>query len=156
MKILMVCRGNICRSPLAEGILRKKVRKAGLNREADSAGTYGYSPGYPPHHFSQKVAKYYGIDICEQKCRQFTKDDIDKFDKIYVMDDENYYDLQRICGKKWNAEKVHFLLNEVYPAQKRIVPDPWMGTEDEFHTVYELIDEACEAIVAPALTGGES
>lgn len=155
MKILMVCLGNICRSPLAEGILRDKIKKAGLDWEVDSAGTNGYQPGCPPHHFSQKVAKQYGIDICEQKCRHFIKEDIDKFDKIYVMDDENYYEVQRIAGRKWDAKKVDFLLNEVYPGQNQMVPDPWFGGEDDFHTVYEMIDKACEKIVkAPALKGG--
>ncbi len=157
MKILMVCHGNICRSPLAEGILRDKIKRAGLDWEVDSAGTNGYQPGCPPHHLSQKVAKFYGIDICKQKCRHFTKDDIDDFDKIYVMDHQNYYDLQRICGKKWDAGKVDFLLNEVYPAQNRNVPDPFSGGEDEFHKVYKIVDKACDKIIeASALKAGKS
>lgn len=156
MKILMVCLGNVCRSPLAEGILRDKVKRAGLDWEVDSAGTNGYQPGCPPHHFSQKVAKFYGIDIGEQKCRHFTKNDIDKFDTIYVMDEENYYDVQRICGEKWDPKKVDFLLNEIYPMQNRMVPDPWFGGEDGFHKVYEMIDEACEAIVKATTIKGEA
>src|SRR4051812_8308896 len=123
MKILMVCLGNICRSPLAEGILKDKVKKAGLNWEVDSAGTDGYQPGCPPHHFSQKVAKNYGIDISTQKCRHFRPGDIETFDRIYVMDDENYDEVRRISGKKWNPQKVDFLLNEVYPGKDKIVPD---------------------------------
>ncbi len=151
----MVCLGNICRSPLAEGILKDKVKKAGLDWQVDSAGTNGYQPGCPPHHFSQKVAKHYGIDITDQKCRQFTNSDIKKFDRIYVMDIENYQDVKEIAGVKWDAAKVDFLLNQIYPGQNKNVPDPWFGGEDGFHKVYKMIDKACEAIVeAPTLKGG--
>jgi protein-tyrosine phosphatase len=147
MKILMVCLGNICRSPLAEGILRDKIKKAGLNWEVDSAGTDGYQPGCPPHHFSQKVAKHFGIDISTQKCRDFRQSDIEAFDRIYVMDDENYDEVRRISGKKWKPEKVDLLLNEVYPGKDKIVPDPWFGGEDGFYTTYKMIEEACDMIV---------
>ena len=88
MKILMVCLGNICRSPLAEGILRHKAKEAGLNWQVDSAGTNGYHVGEAPHHLSQKVAKLNGIDICEQRARRFVKEDFDRYDKIYAMADD--------------------------------------------------------------------
>lgn len=155
MKILMVCYGNICRSPLAEGILKDKVKKAGLDWEVDSAGTNAYEPGCPPHHFSQKAAKHYGIDIGNQKCHHFTKEDIKRFDRIYVMDKENYYDVKEICGENWDADKVDLLLNEVYPGQNKIVPDPWFGGEDAFHKVYKMIDKACEKIVEALILKGE-
>lgn len=144
----MVCLGNICRSPLAEGILRDKANKAGLGWEVDSAGTNGYEPGCPPHQFSQKVAKLYGIDICEQKCRHFVKEDMERFDKIYVMDDQNYYEVKRISADKWDENKVDYLLNELYPGKNEGVSDPWFGGEDGFHEVYKLLDEACEAVIA--------
>jgi len=147
MKVLMVCLGNICRSPLAEGILRDKVEKAGLDWEIDSAGTSGYHEGDAPHYLSQKVASLNGIDICSQLCRNFIKDDIDRFDKIYVMDDDNYYEVKRISGKKWNPAKVDYILNELYPGQDRVVPDPWFGGEDGFHEVYAMLDKACDVIV---------
>jgi protein-tyrosine phosphatase len=147
MKILMVCLGNICRSPLAEGILKDKVKKAGLDWEVDSAGTLGHNVGCAPHHFSQKVARQYGVDICEQKCRHFTKDDIKNFDRIYVMDDENYLDVKRISGGNWDSGKVDLIMNEVYPGEDRIVPDPWFGGEEGFHKVYEMLDKACDAII---------
>lgn len=148
MKILMVCLGNICRSPLAEGILKDKIKKAGLHWEVDSAGTNGYNPGCPPHRFSLKVARENGIDISGQKCRNFTKEDITRFDKIYVMDDENYEEVKRISGVNWNAEKVDYLLNSVTPGQNRNVPDPWFGGEDGFHKAFKMIEEACDKIVA--------
>lgn len=147
MKILMVCLGNICRSPLAEGILKDKIKKAGLNWEVDSAGTLGRNEGCAPHAFSQKVALDNGLDICELKCRYFTKDDIKNFDKIYVMDDENYLDVKRISGSNWDSGKVDLILNELYPGEDRIVPDPWHGGEEGFRKVYETLDKACDAII---------
>ena len=148
MKILMVCLGNICRSPLAEGILQYKAGKAGLDWKVDSAGTAGYHIGEPPHHLSQKVAKLNGIDISRQCCRQFKKEDLVEFDKIYVMDSDNYNDVKRISGKLWNPEKVDLLLNELHPGQNRNVPDPWYGTEEGFHRVYEMIDKTCDVIIS--------
>ena len=147
MKILMVCLGNVCRSPLAEGILRDKVKKANLNWTVDSAGTNGYDPGCAPHEFSQKVALENGINIKEQQCRHFVKEDMKRFDKIYVMDQQNYYEVKRISGSHWDEKKVDFLLNEIDPGENRIVPDPWMGGEDGFYKAYELINRACTAIV---------
>jgi protein-tyrosine phosphatase len=147
MKILMVCLGNICRSPLAEGILRSKTKKAGLNWEIDSAGTSAHNVGCQPHKLSQKVARLYNIDICNHKCRHFTKSDMDTFDKIYVMDAENYRDAIRIAGNKWNDSKVDLLLNELYPGQNRDIFDPWYGGEEGFYQVYNMISEACDAII---------
>jgi len=147
MKILMVCLGNICRSPLAEGILQSKVNTAGLDWKIDSAGTAGYHVGEPPHRLSQKVARINGVDISKQFCRQFIKEDMIEFDRIYVMDSDNYNDVRRISKELWNAEKTDLLLNELYPQQNINVPDPWYGTEDGFHKVYDMIDKACDAII---------
>ena len=143
----MVCLGNICRSPLAEGILQDKVNKAKLDWTVDSAGTAGYHIGEAPHHLSQKVAKMNGIDISKQQCRKFCKEDILRFDKIYVMDSSNYEDVKRACGNLWDSSKVDFLLNELYSGEDREVPDPWYGGEDGFHVVFEMLDRACEKIV---------
>lgn len=147
MKILMVCLGNICRSPLAEGILQHKANKAQLNWIVDSAGTAGYHVGETPHTLSIKVAKLNGIDISKQQCRKFVPEDLIRFDKIFVMDEENYSDVKRIAGKLWNKDKVDFLLNQIYPNKNLAVPDPWYGTEEGYHTVFEMIDQACEAII---------
>lgn len=148
MKILMVCLGNICRSPLAEGIMQDKIKKAGLDWEVDSAGTLGQNEGCAPHRFSQKVAAEFGIDIAHQKCRYFITEDMENFDKVFVMDEENYDDVKRIAGAKWDKRKVDFLLNSLYPGQNRSVPDPWFEGEDGFHKVYKMIDEACDQILA--------
>jgi protein-tyrosine phosphatase len=147
MKILMVCLGNICRSPLAEGIMKAVIAKAGLDWTVDSAGTAGYHVGEPPHRLSQKVAKQNGIDISKQQCRQFTANDLLLFDKIYVMDSDNYNEVKRISGKHWQAQKVDLLLNASYPNQNRQVPDPWYGGEEGYHEVFDLITKACAAII---------
>lgn len=147
MKILMVCLGNICRSPLAEGILKHKAKAAGLNWTVESAGTNGYHVGEAPHHLSQKVARLNGIDICEQRARQFVKEDMDRYDKIYAMADDVLDDIRRIAGNKWNPEKADLFLNELHPDENRSVPDPWYGTEPGFHEVYKIINEICDAII---------
>lgn len=147
MKILMVCLGNICRSPLAEGILQHKANAAGLNWQVDSAGTAGYRVGNPPHHLSQKVAKHNGIDISHQQCKQFVQEDMLNYDRIYVMDSSNYNDVKKISGHLWNEQKVGLLLNELYKGENRNVPDPWYGEEDGYHKVFDMIDRACEKIV---------
>ena len=151
MRILMVCLGNICRSPLAEGILQHRADKAGLDISVDSAGTAGYHIGEAPHHLSQKVALLNGVDIGGQKGRQFLKEDMDRFDHIYVMDSENYNEVRRIAGNKWDEKKVSLLLNELYPGENRGVPDPWYGNEDGYHAVFDLIDRASRRIIQKQL-----
>ena len=148
MKILMVCLGNICRSPLAEGILKHKAKEAGLNWVVESAGTNGYHVGEAPHRLSQKVAKLNGIDICEQKARRFVKDDFDRYDKIYAMADDVIDDIKSIAKEKYDPAKVDLFLNELYPGKNKSVPDPWYGTEPGYHDVYKLINETCEKIIS--------
>lgn len=148
MKILMVCLGNICRSPLAEGILKHKAQQRGLDWEVESAGTGGWHIGDPPHHGSQNIASKHGIDISTQKGRKFSKEDFDYFDKIYVMDSENYQDVRRIAGKAFDEEKVDLIMNEVYPARNMAVPDPWFANTDAaFEEVYQLLDKATDNII---------
>lgn len=147
MKILMVCLGNICRSPLAEGILQDKAFKAGLNWSIESAGTNSYHTGEPPHPLSQKVAKLNGIDICQQRARRFVAEDIEVYDKIYALAADVLDDIKRISKKKFDATKVDLLMNELYPGKNRDVPDPYYGTEPGYHEVYKMIDEVCDAII---------
>jgi protein-tyrosine phosphatase len=147
MKILMVCLGNICRSPLAEGILQEKARKAGLDWMVDSAGTESYHIGEAPHPLSQKVARINGVEICEQRARRFVAQDFERFDKIYALATDVLDDIRRMAGNKFDATKADLLLNELYPGKNLDVPDPWYGPEPGYHDVYKLIDDACEAIV---------
>jgi protein-tyrosine phosphatase len=147
MKILMVCLGNICRSPLAEGILQQKLAAHHLNWTIDSAGTNGFHVGEAPHKLSQKVAKQNGLDISNQISRQFYATDFDTFDKIYVMAKDVMDDVKRIAGNKFDASKVDYFLNELHPGKNEDVPDPWYGNEDGYVKVYQLIDKTCEAII---------
>ncbi|HEY4154936.1 MAG TPA: low molecular weight protein-tyrosine-phosphatase [Puia sp.] len=148
MKILMVCLGNICRSPLAEGILEKKAKNEGLPWMVDSAGTNnGYHVGEAPHPLSQKVASLHELDISTQCARSFVPEDFDRFDKIYAMSSDVLREMKAISGKKFNVSKTDLLLNEVYPGENRDVPDPWYGDEPGYHIVYDLLDKACDRII---------
>ena len=143
----MVCLGNICRSPLAEGILQQKAWKAGLNWSVESAGTNGYHVNEAPHYLSMKVAKQNGIDISKQRSRRFTASDFEQYDVIYAMAEDVLEEIKRISRDKFDAKKVQLFLNEVYPGENREVPDPWSGPESGYHEVYQIINEACDHIV---------
>lgn len=147
MTILMVCLGNICRSPLAEGILLKKITAAGLDWKVDSAGTNGYHINESPHYLSQRVAKKKGIDISKQLCRRFVPADFDRFDKIYAMAEDVVEEMKQISGTKFNSEKVEMILNVVHPGENRGVPDPWYGPEAGYYEVFDLLENACEALI---------
>ena len=147
----MVCLGNICRSPLAEGILKRKLEIAGLNWEVESAGTNGYHIGESPHKFSQKIARLNGIDISCQKCRLFTRKDVDYFDKIYTMANDVIDEMRWIAKGNLDENKVELLLDTIFPGEKKDIPDPWYGGEEGYHEVYNLINQACEKIVQDAL-----
>lgn len=147
MKILMVCLGNICRSPLAEGILKQKVFNAGIDWAIESAGTNSFHIGEPPHVLSQKVARLQGIDISKQRARKFVKNDLLEFDKIYAMAEDVLHDIKKISGENYDGKKVTLFLNELYPGQNMDVPDPWYGPEAGYHEVYKLIEQACDALI---------
>ncbi len=151
MKILMVCLGNICRSPLAEGILQDKAFKAGLTWSIESAGTNSYHTGEPPHPLSQKVAKLNGIDISRQRARRFRAEDFVVYDKIYALANDVMDDIKRMAGKKFDTRKVNLLMNELYPGKNMDVPDPWYGPEPGYHEAYKLIERVCEKIIEKSL-----
>lgn len=157
MKILMVCLGNICRSPLAEGILQGKAFKAGLTWSIESAGTNSYHIGEPPHPLSQKIARMNGIDISKQRARRFSSGDFEVYDKIYALAENVVEDMKRIAGKKFENSKVDLLMNELYPGKNMNVPDPWYGPEPGYHEAFKLIDKACDKIMekygVPVTTG---
>src|SRR5215510_15069708 len=138
MKSLRVCLGNICRSPLAEGILQEKAFKAGLDWSIESAGTNSYHIGDPPHPLSQKVARLNGIDISKQRARRFSAADLDMYDKIYALSEDVLEDMKRIAGKKMDNSKVDLLMNELYPGKNMDVPDPWYGPEPGYHEAFKL------------------
>ncbi|HEX5026615.1 MAG TPA: low molecular weight protein-tyrosine-phosphatase [Agriterribacter sp.] len=148
MKLLMVCLGNICRSPMAEGIMKQKIKQNGLPWQVDSAGTNGYHAGEPPHRLSQKVAAMHGIDISKQKARDLVPEDFEIFDHIYAMAGDVISEVQFIAGKKFDSEKISLLMDEVHPGKNRDVPDPWYGPEAGYHQVFEMIDKACDKIIS--------
>ena len=144
MKILMVCLGNICRSPLAEGILKNKAKH--LNVIVDSAGTANYHIGKNPDIRSIEIAKKNGIDIKNQIARQFTKHDFKNFDVIYAMDKQNYHDIVQKASSDFEKKKVKLILNEI-KTNIDSVPDPYYGGENGFVKVYKMLDKACEKII---------
>ena len=141
----MVCLGNICRSPLAEGILKSKVFS--FKTIVDSAGTDAYHSDEKPDRRSIAVAKDNGIDISNQRARKFSVEDFDNFDLIYAMDNLNYEDIISLARNKSDKSKVKLILNEVFPGDNLDVPDPYYGGEFGFVNVYRMLDEACEIIV---------
>jgi protein-tyrosine phosphatase len=146
MKILMVCLGNICRSPLAEGIMREKLRKYKLDGTVDSAGTASYHIGESPDMRSIEVAKKYSIDISYQRARPFTTDDFDAFDLIFAMDLENYRNIMRLARSDKDRKKVELILDRIQPGKGLEVPDPYYGGNDGFENVFKLLDTSCEKI----------
>lgn len=150
MRILMVCLGNICRSPLAEGIMKHKARKAGLDWTLDSAGTSFWHIGDPPDSRSVATARKHGIDISEQRGRQFQVADFQKFDHIFVMDTQNLRDVLRLADTDEQRAKVSLMLDQTHPGQQRSVPDPYHD-DDGFEAVYEMLDVACAAFVKRTL-----
>lgn len=146
MRFLMVCLGNICRSPLAHGILEAKIAKQGLDWTVDSAGTSGWHAGGPPDKRSIQVARKYGLDISSQTSRQFRHYDFDAFDAIYVMDRSNYANVLALAETDEERAKVHIILNEIYPGQNHEVPDPYYD-DNGFEEVYAMLDKACDAVI---------
>jgi protein-tyrosine phosphatase len=150
VKILMVCLGNICRSPLAEGILASKLPKDKFI--VDSAGTGSWHIGRAPDNRSISTAKKNGLNIANQKGRQFQKSDFETFDYIFVMDNNNYNDVVHLAQNENQKNKVQLILDSIFPNENVDVPDPYYGLANGFDLVYEMLDEACEVIAQKLIT----
>jgi protein-tyrosine phosphatase len=150
IKIVMVCLGNICRSPLAEGILASKLPQDKFG--VDSAGTGSWHIGQSPDERSIAVAKKNGLDISYQKGRQFSSADFDTFDYIFVMDNSNYDNVIALAETNQQKEKVKLIMNELTPQQNKDVPDPYFGMHNGFDIVYTMLDEVCEIIAQKLIT----
>lgn len=144
VKILMVCLGNICRSPLAEGLLASKLPKDRFL--VDSAGTGHWHVGKQPDNRSIDVAKRNGLDISGQRGKLFSTADFDAFDYIYVMDSTNYDDVLRMAQTPEHKAKVKMILNELFPGENVDVPDPYYGLANGFDNVYQMLNETCDII----------
>jgi len=140
MKILMVCLGNICRSPLAHGVMEHLVQQNGLNWEIDSAGTGGWHVGQQPDHRSIAIAKKYGLDISGQSCRKFDTSDFERFDQILVMDYSNLNDVRALARNEEEHNKISLFLKDT------IVPDPYYE-DDQFDPVYQMIEKRCKELI---------
>ncbi len=147
MKILMVCLGNICRSPIAEGVLRKKAKENGLDWLIDSAGTNGYHIGEAPHPFSQKICAQHGIDISQQRAANFLSRHLEEYDLVYALAKDVYQEIEKIGGPKAPMHKVKLFLGELHEGSTESVPDPWYGDESGYLPVYELIEKTCHKII---------
>jgi len=147
MKILMVCLGNICRSPLAEGIMKSRATEAGLSWIVDSAGTGYWHTGELPDRRSIQVGRKHGIDITDQRARQFQPDDFERFDRIFVMDVHNRRDVLQLAKSEMHRDKVSLILDETHPGEDRSVPDPYYD-DNGFEAVYQMLDEACRRFIA--------
>ncbi len=146
MKVLMVCLGNICRSPLAEGILKHKIREHGLNWTVDSAGTGSWHTGDLPDVRSIAVAEKYGIDITDQRARQFQARDLEDFDLILAMDSSNYQNIMRLAQSPKQEEKVELIMNYAQPGRNESVPDPYWDDQG-FERVFRMLDQACDKLI---------
>ena len=142
MKILMVCLGNICRSPLAEGILSSKISK--MKVTVDSAGTAGYHIGSKPDPRAIDIAKKNNIDISTLRARKFERSDFINFDKIYVMDKNNFNDVIGLAENKNEASKV-ILITDILDSDS-FVPDPYYGDLADFEKVFNLLEKICKKI----------
>lgn len=154
MKILMVCLGNICRSPLAEGILREKLMINKLNVLVDSAGTSGLHTGERPDSRMCETAKTFDLNIDDLTSRKFVVQDFDTFDIIYAMDSSNYSNILALVRTTEDKSKVHLILNELYPNKNMAVPDPYYGGEQGFIDVYNLLNEATDKIIEKIKANG--
>lgn len=152
MKILMVCLGNICRSPLAEGIMKEKVRQRGLNWHVDSAGTGGWHEGEKPDPRSISTARNHGIDITGQRARQIRHADLEHYDLILTMDEDNHHNVRSMAlQSSSDPEKVHMIMNFVHPGENISVPDPYWNN-DGFEEVYQMLDKACDQVIKRCLS----
>ncbi len=146
MKILMVCLGNICRSPLAEGIMKRKIADLGLDWTVDSAGTGAWHIGERPDRRSIAIARKYGIDINGQRARQLRPGDLSHFDLVLAMDQSNYRDILRYAATQEQKKKVKLIMNFAAPGANQSVPDPYWD-DNGFEEVFQMLDKACTQIV---------
>ncbi len=142
----MVCLGNICRSPLAEGIMKAQIELNNLDWEVDSAGTSSYHEGEKPDRRSVQVAREHGLDITNQRAQQFQAAHLDQYDLIFAMDAQNNRDILSLATTTDQKEKVKLILNMVDPGQNQGVPDPYWD-DNGFEKVYQMLDLACEKII---------
>ncbi len=158
MKILFVCLGNICRSPMAEGVMKNLIQKHNLDWEVESAGTERYHVGECPDKRAQRTAAKFGLDISKQVAKQISSKDFERFDLIYALATNVMDEILSLKGSSAYQNKIKLFMDELFPGEYRDVPDPWYGDEAGFDPVYKFIQQGCEKIIkrhmsiAPQLT----
>ena len=143
----MVCLGNICRSPIADGLLRKKVIEYGLDVDVDSAGTIALHQGKAPDNRMIETARKNGTDISMLRARQFLAEDFDRFDYIFAMDFSNKKNILSLARNESDQFKVHMLLGYLTDQEEESVPDPYYGNQKDFDHVYDLVDKATDVLI---------
>lgn len=147
MKILMVCLGNICRSPMADGLMRKKVADHKLDVVVDSAGTGDWHVGHSPDARMLETAKRNGVPIDELRGRQFKVEDFDDFDRIIVMDKSNFQNVRKLARDEKDTQKIEMFLDLTHPGKDLEVPDPYFGGEEGFQDVFDMLDAGTDVII---------
>lgn len=150
MNVLFICNGNICRSPIAAALLRKKFSENNINGEVSSAGFESFNINEPPDPIAIKIAKKYNLDL-DHKARIFIKKDFDIFDLIYVMDTRNYRDVKELARNDKHLAKIDYLMNVLEPGKNKTIPDPSMSGHIEIDTIYQLLDRATDKILEIAM-----
>jgi protein-tyrosine phosphatase len=143
----MVCLGNICRSPMAEALLRHHAEKRGLTLSIDSAGTSDFHKGNTPDERMTKTANSHGVDITYIRSRPLSTEDFTRFDHIFVMDRSNLKNVLRLCNAQEHANKVSLIMDKLFPGDSVEVPDPYFGSEDGFEKVFNMLNDACIRIL---------
>ena len=149
----MVCLGNICRSPLADGLMRLKSEENNLSLQIDSAGTSAFHVGDRPDRRMTQTAKKHDLDISYLRARQFVVSDFDEFDLIFAMDLSNKENILKLARTKDDSKKVKLMLNETFPGENMEVPDPYYGGDAGFENVYQLLNNACEIVITKIKNG---
>lgn len=150
MNVIFICNGNVCRSPIAAALLRKKFAENNISGEVTSAGFESFNINEPPDPLAVKIAKKYNL-VLEHKARIFIKKDFDIFDLIYVMDTRNYRDVKELARNEKDQAKIDYLMNVLEPGKNKTIPDPSMSGRIDIDTVYKLLDQATDKILEIAL-----
>lgn len=147
MRILFVCIGNICRSPIAEGVMRSLVKQHQMDWEVASAGTASFHVGEAPHTYSQQICQQHGVNITRQRAQQLSLSLLEAHDKVYAMSLDVFEEIQNTYPTTLTAGKLELFLNALHPGKNESVPDPWYGVKADYATVYDLIAQTCACIL---------